>query len=163
MPILWKEEMSIGHEGIDNEHKYMFCLVNSVELALKLEDGQKLMEMFLDQLMEYSQQHFDHEEKLQVQHRYPHYKEHKREHQAIIAQLVKIKEQLKTAPPSSPSVDISTLDNDDDFEVEDYDPYAVEETNSGEQASQEELIKLLRHWVLDHVMVSDMKLKPYFS
>ncbi|MCW8885720.1 MAG: bacteriohemerythrin [Motiliproteus sp.] len=167
MPILWKEEMSVGIEVIDNEHKYLFCLVNSVELALKLDDGQKLMQMFLDQLLDYTKQHFRHEEQIQRKMGYPLAKQHHEEHQEILNQLLELKKHLQESPAeTSKSVDLSS--EDDDLSVEDYDPYASPETDTEtdtetQDVNLEEIVQLLRSWVLDHVMVSDMKMKTHLK
>ncbi|MEH6813582.1 MAG: hemerythrin family protein [Motiliproteus sp.] len=173
MPIIWKEEMSIGHEVIDNEHKYLFCLVNSVELALKLEDSHKLVAMFIDQLQEYTLKHFLHEEGLQLECNYPHYAEHKNEHQKILSNLATLKFKLNNptadkAPKQKQPV-VASLEQDNSnvetgfsetaCHIEDYDPYAAEPSSD----PVDEIVKLLRSWILDHVLVTDMILKKHMQ
>ncbi len=166
MPIIWKEAMSTGSEIIDNEHKYLFCLVNSVELALKLEDGAPMVEMFLDQLEEYTRKHFDHEEKIQVRIRYPHYQEHHQEHQQILHKLQELKKRLAACSEGNEhtELDISDFSDcaelEDSIAVEDYDPLASQDDRD---ETLDRIVRLLRYWVLDHVLTSDMKMKKYLK
>ena len=46
--------MAIGHPTIDSQHKYLFCLVNAVELALQVDNPAKVTAFYLDQLIEYT-------------------------------------------------------------------------------------------------------------
>ncbi len=171
MPIIWKEEMSIGHELIDNEHKYLFCLVNSVELALKLEDSQQLVAMFLDQLQEYTQKHFLHEESLLIDWDYPGYAEHKNEHQKILNNVSRLKSQLSQADSKNSQKKHQAAAKkpvlETACEVEDYDPYAVEtleqQPKPQPEQSADAIVKLLRFWILDHVLVEDMKIKKHIK
>lgn len=34
MSIIWRPQMSVGNEIIDTEHRYLLCLVNTLELSL---------------------------------------------------------------------------------------------------------------------------------
>ncbi len=171
--------MSMGHEAIDNEHKYLFCLVNSVELALKLEDGDKLVLMFVDQLLEYTRKHFIHEEGLQRECQYPLYQQHHQEHQKILNSLIALHEKLKVpkdaiaASPQSKEELKEVSKDETAMSVEDYDPYALDSDNDSDvnttesdkesEPATEEVVALLRYWILDHVMVSDMKLKKHMQ
>jgi hemerythrin len=132
MPIVWRDQMSVGNALIDNDHRYLLCLVNTVELALRLEENTDLLEVALDQLLQYTRDHFGREEALQVKIQYPGYPAHKAEHQALLEKLLGLQRQLAAA--------------------------------GGEGAAGVDpmrLSDLLRHWVLDHVLKTDMQMRAY--
>lgn len=63
MGLEWKEQLSVGNRLIDDDHKKLIELVNSVESALVRESLDE-MKTALEQLDEYAQYHFDREEKV---------------------------------------------------------------------------------------------------
>ena len=65
MPIMWRDQISVGNDAIDQDHKYLICLINSVELALSHEDTVKHLPIFIGQLVEYTKEHFIREEEIQ--------------------------------------------------------------------------------------------------
>ena len=82
MPIVWREKMSIGNHIIDMDHRLLICKINMIELAL-LAPGEKLanIRLALDELENYTEIHFNREEKIQLAIKYPRYDDHKHEHQ----------------------------------------------------------------------------------
>jgi hemerythrin len=145
MPVVWQEKMSIGNKIIDDEHKYLICLINSVEIALKLEDHSKVMMMLFDQLEEYTSTHFRQEEMLQLKIEYPHYNEHKLEHNKILNKMKSLKERylesLK-APAGTAEAELAA--------------------KAGEDV-EHEIVKLLRGWILEHLLKTDMKMKRHLE
>lgn len=133
MPIVWREQMSIGNHMIDMDHRLLICKINTIELAL-LAPGEEMvnLSMALDDLLEYTEVHFKREEKLQMAMSYPKYDDHKFQHQQLVNRLKEIKEQILGI-------------------------------NGPSQLSEKapKLTKLLRDWLMDHVLTEDMKLKPY--
>ena len=43
MPVVWRDEMSVGNDHIDRDHRYLLCLFNSIELALSHENKDELL------------------------------------------------------------------------------------------------------------------------
>lgn len=181
MPILWRESMALGQATIDSEHKYLFCLINAVELALQIDNAREVISFYVEQLHEYTRAHFIHEEKIQLKIKYPHYVEHKAEHQEILDALEKLQQRLKepeqktdSTPPKSGEAHTNVRATP---EIEDYDPTASENVdskqptaNSTQAADQpradktlEEVVQFLRHWILDHVLKADMRMKPFLQ
>lgn len=99
MPIIWREEMSIGNDLIDQDHRYLICLFNSIEFSLSHEKKDELLPEFFKQLVDYTIYHFDREEKIQINMKYPGHYEHKKEHQEIIAQLKEVNDELQGDQP----------------------------------------------------------------
>jgi hemerythrin len=133
MPIKWREQMSVGNHTIDMDHRLLICKINMIELALQA-PGEEMINLTvaLDELEEYTKVHFKREEKLQTAMSYPKYDEHKFQHQELVNRLKEIREQILGINDSS---------------------------RLAEKAPQ--LTKLLRDWLLEHVLTEDMKLKPY--
>jgi hemerythrin len=134
MPITWREDMSVGVEEIDNQHKYLICLINTIEAGVNCHLEKKLFVEQLSQLEAYTHFHFDHEENLQIQSKFPHYESNKNEHNKLIQNLNEIVGELK----SGEDVILRAKDIGSLFEI-------------------------LREWLLDHILVEDMKMKDFFG
>jgi hemerythrin len=131
MPILWRPQMGLGNALIDGDHRYLIALINTVELALRTADGSDALACALDQLVLYTHDHFDREEKLMRAIRYTAYEQHRRSHRDLTARLVEIRAAIEAAP-----ADLAPA-----YEVD-------------------RLVELLRSWLLDHVLKEDLLLKP---
>jgi hemerythrin len=137
MPILWRAQMTVGNDLIDGDHRYLLCLVNTVELALRTREGRAMLPTALEQLTQYTTDHFRREEAIQLEIGYPHYGEHRAEHRRLVRRLEELSEQILAAP--TPAVE------DEISEAED------------------RLIVLLREWILHHVLTMDLGMKPYLE
>lgn len=134
MPIVWKDAMSVGNTIIDDEHKLLICLINSVEIALKTENHGDMVRFLVRELHLYTQNHFTQEEKIMMQYKYPDYADHKKKHQEILVQLEELQDRLdKTA-----NDDVAFLELEDD------------------------IVGMLRSWIIDHVLKVDLKIKSFF-
>jgi len=79
--LAWKDEFNLGHDWVDMQHRRLFELVNGlVESCAAGRDAIKLKGT-LDFLVNYTVQHFDDEEALQLKYNYPGYEKHKRIHE----------------------------------------------------------------------------------
>jgi hemerythrin len=59
----WRQQLSVGNDVIDNDHKYLIGLINGVEMHLRAQDMAALKKA-LDALARYSETHFAAEEKI---------------------------------------------------------------------------------------------------
>jgi len=84
--IVWREEMSIGVDGIDDDHKALFDIINEFDGCNSL----KIAEQTAKKLFIYTQSHFKREEELQNVFRYPHRHDHQAEHSRILKELKKL-------------------------------------------------------------------------
>jgi len=80
MPIKWDSKLSVGNSDIDTEHKLIIAHINALELTLRHPDEKDYLRFFIDQLFEFTTEHFYHEEQLQLQlkFRFTHYEENKK-------------------------------------------------------------------------------------
>lgn len=91
MGIGWRETLAIGVERIDGQHRELLrhfdALLNACEAGLGMEELGNL----LDYLDGYVQWHFADEERLQEEHQYPGLEEHRREHEAFIGRIARLR------------------------------------------------------------------------
>lgn len=95
MAILWRKEMSVGNDLIDQDHRYLICLFNSIELILSEEGLHNELPFYFAQLLEYTRFHFGREEKIQLKSNYAGYLMHKERHQRIIERLNEVNQELQ--------------------------------------------------------------------
>lgn len=63
MSLLWREQLSVGNNVIDSDHKYLIEIINRAEVSLSSKNRKELT-VALDDLGQYSRLHFDREEKI---------------------------------------------------------------------------------------------------
>lgn len=84
----WKDEMSVGIPGIDQQHQKLVGFLNELYDAMQAGKGGEALGRVLTQLLLYTRTHFADEERLMETHRYPEFPRHKEKH-ARMAQKVK--------------------------------------------------------------------------
>lgn len=140
MAIIWREALSVGNAGVDTDHRYLLCLINTVELALRIEESRDALVPALKQLKLYTQEHFAREEKLMAALRYARIDRHRIMHGELIEQFDHAVEPV--------------------MKLRDKSSAAAEAISD---ATRDEIIAVLRHWLLDHIIKEDMLLKPLFA
>jgi len=90
----WDEGLSVGNSLIDRDHQELIELVNSLHQAAS--DGREaaLIGRILDNLLSYTQEHFQREEMLMEYINYPDQLAHKALHKKLIAQVLVLQEAL---------------------------------------------------------------------
>ena len=63
MGLLWCDQMSVGNNVIDSDHKYLIATINRVERSVGTKNRSEIAAA-LDVLSRYSRAHFDREEKI---------------------------------------------------------------------------------------------------
>ncbi len=95
--ISWNEEFSVGVEAIDREHTQMLSLINQIDEVIQ--DG-GVYEQFapqLTELMQYTSNHFAHEEKLLEKNHCPDIDRHKKSHVRLLQELSRWQEKVAEA------------------------------------------------------------------
>lgn len=146
MAIYWTPQMKVGNVVLDGDHRYLFALVNIVELCLSNPGARHQLRTALEHLIEYTREHFSREEKLQIRVQYGKYGEHRAQHQEIVEQLDGIWHRLFP--------DTSKKERSDDADI------TPAELSDEER---QELVGLLRSWIVDHVLKSDIQMRPLLS
>jgi hemerythrin len=94
MSIEWDESLATGNSSIDNQHKELFKRFESLMTACNQRKGKEEIYNVLTFLDEYVRSHFAMEEMLQKKHNYPHYPDHKEQHDGFIRDLQKLGDQF---------------------------------------------------------------------
>jgi len=84
--ILWTQNMSVGIDAIDHDHRVLLALVNQISSPENRGD-QTAVEFVLDELLGYTALHFSREEALLEQAGYPDLENHRRIHRAMIEEV----------------------------------------------------------------------------
>lgn len=140
MPIVWRNALNIGNDLIDADHRHLLSLINRVEELLTTDRPRHDLLEAIDQLSDYTDFHFRREEQIMLHLQYSRYDDHKKAHGRLI-------EQLKQATKS-----ILTPDEE-----------APETTAGLPEEARDRMVDLLRHWLVEHILKEDMKLKPLLA
>jgi len=90
----WNDELSIGVELIDSQHKELIRIANELINAVTLGHRGKELEKILEELREYTVFHFNAEEELMEEIRYPQRGEHANEHTRLKQSVKDFRQQL---------------------------------------------------------------------
>jgi hemerythrin len=86
--LQWSDKFKVGNEDIDYQHERLFTLVNNLHDSMKAGDDMRiLVDVFLNQLIQYTDFHFSNEERFMKESGYPKFQEHKAAHDALRAQV----------------------------------------------------------------------------
>ena len=94
--IEWSNELSVGIEEIDDQHRILVDLLNQVHEAIQKRRGAEVAGGVIQQLEEYTRVHFAVEESLMRILHYPDYEGHKADHDRLVEHLADLREKLKT-------------------------------------------------------------------
>lgn len=86
MALVWREQLSVGNNVIDGDHKYLVELINEVEQGLMAKNRIALAAS-LDKLSKYSLVHFDREERIAQAAGYTQVPSLSQSHQALLHKL----------------------------------------------------------------------------
>lgn len=92
--IKWTEDLSVGVETIDEQHKELFERINSLVQAIKQKVCKYKISDVIKFLEDYVQTHFNEEEKYMLKYKYPHYEHHKSQHEYFKKELLTLKPEL---------------------------------------------------------------------
>lgn len=92
--VEWSNELSVGIEEIDSQHKVLVDLLNEVHEAIQQGRTAEVTKGIIDRLDEYTRVHFAVEESLLRILHYPDYGRHKEEHDKLVVQLGDLRAKL---------------------------------------------------------------------
>ncbi|HEY7725850.1 MAG TPA: bacteriohemerythrin [Anaeromyxobacteraceae bacterium] len=87
MSLFWEPHLAIGVAEIDAQHRELFDRVNGLLDAMREHRGAGQVGVLLDFLGRYVADHFQAEESLMREARYPGYEAHRREHEGFTREL----------------------------------------------------------------------------
>jgi hemerythrin len=88
--IIWESKFLVDCEVIDNQHKGLVDMTNDLLQGCKAGNGKADVAFIktVRKAAEYAQIHFSTEEKYMLQVEYPDFAAHKKEHEALVAEVV---------------------------------------------------------------------------
>ena len=89
MTIMWREQLSVGNDMIDDDHRVLIDIINEYERALDTRNVDQIIGVF-DRLKAYAHEHFNREENLQRAIHFNQAESHKEKHEEMIRRLNKI-------------------------------------------------------------------------
>ena len=96
----WRENMSVGVEAVDNDHKHLIDLLNQMHFLVLAGDDRSSVGEVLDELVHYVDYHFEREEKLMQFSDYPGLEAHRTCHQDLARRLLEYKKTFEDRPES---------------------------------------------------------------
>lgn len=154
MPVVWRAGMTTGNDLIDQDHKYLLALFNSIELALSKPELMRYLPTFFRQLVDYTADHFSREEQIQLKVSYPNYLPHRRQHIEIVERLEAL--HARVIEELGPGPDDADQDGEVPRPTKD-DPEVVR------QRLESDVLALAREWVINHVLKADKEMQPYLK
>lgn len=136
MRIVWKQQYLIDGGIIDQDHRSLFDIINSV---MEIDESRFVIQNLkepLAKLKMYTIEHFDREEALQQKIEYKDYESHKEAHSEMIADLDKI--------------------------IYDFRQRTVS-TNFSYADLRKRSFLLLQGWIVGHILKADAKMIPYIA
>jgi len=92
--LLWNEGMSVGIEAIDNDHKQIIHIINTIATAIDNESTEDIINEIFSDLEHYTSSHFAREEQLLREINYAEYTQHKKLHQQFVDKIPELKAKL---------------------------------------------------------------------
>jgi hemerythrin len=130
--LVWRDDLSVGHPDIDNDHKRLIAIINDFQNTISKWPPERVIHEALIGLHDYSLQHFQREEAIQAACAYPFAAEHAKEHAELLAAVTAEARSLfvqKTKPITAESLQFIT--------------------------------DLLKHWLINHIIKSDLRMRDY--
>ncbi|MEZ0574552.1 bacteriohemerythrin [Halodesulfovibrio aestuarii] len=86
--FIWSDDLSVGINSIDEQHKVLISLINELHAAMKARRSQDDILVVIDNLKNYTVTHFGYEEDLFAKHGYPDTPAHLVQHRKFVSDVV---------------------------------------------------------------------------
>lgn len=129
----WKENFSVNIASIDEQHKELFKIGNSLYEIVSIKDGVDRYDEIVEavhRLRDYAIYHFSFEEKMMKDNGYPKFLQHKRQHDSFISKVNSIDE---------------------------------EEIDERQKKIGMDLIIFVANWIENHILKTDMEYKGFLN
>lgn len=88
-PLLtWSDALASGYAEIDRQHQRLIELGNQLNAAIRSGHGREIVGTVLEELIDYTAKHFQFEERLMEQHRFPHLDDHRAKHSQLVKEVL---------------------------------------------------------------------------
>jgi hemerythrin-like metal-binding protein len=93
--IRLEDDQKVNVHEIDAQHETLIDLINQLHAAMTQRSERAVLDQLMAALIEHTRTHFDYEEQLMLEHRYPGYTTHKHEHDRLIQHILALAEQYR--------------------------------------------------------------------
>lgn len=107
----WTEDLAVGVDEIDQQHKELFDRINNLVNAIKQAECKYTIDGTIDFLEEYANHHFGAEETIMLDNIYEEYSLHKAQHAIFLNALAQLKKQAAEPRVRGSSYDLSVTTN----------------------------------------------------
>lgn len=90
MTVQWNEGFSVGVQSLDNQHKKLFDMINTLHIAIHENKPREVTGHSLEELWDYAETHFEEEEVLMEKYGFEGFKQHKQAHNELDLRLNEI-------------------------------------------------------------------------
>lgn len=104
MIIKWRESYETGVEVMDNEHRELIEIINLLYQMQRDKKSYDELQDIYQRLLDYTQNHFQHEEKLMAESEYSGLEKQRQDHEEFVAKLKDMKEDLLSAKETAAPV-----------------------------------------------------------
>ena len=94
--IEWSPGLSVNIKTIDDQHKKLVDMVNTLHDSMKSGKAKDVMNSLVSELASYTDYHFKTEEEFFQKHKYPETTKHKMEHDALRKDVAALKGKLES-------------------------------------------------------------------
>jgi len=91
----WSDQLSVGIQEIDEQHKVLVDLINQLHDAIAHHHGAEACVHIMDKLCEYTKIHFAVEESILRILGYPDYDDHKAHHEMLLKQVQELRHKME--------------------------------------------------------------------
>lgn len=92
MPLFeWDDSYCVHIAEIDDQHKKMIGILNRLYESVQQGTASSMLKPIFLEFLDYLKEHFATEERLMLQHQYPGYQAHKKEHEACFKRTIHFK------------------------------------------------------------------------
>ena len=107
--IEWNDGMSVGVKAIDNDHKHLILLIDSLSSAIELGEGEDVLEGLINQLADYADDHFKREEALMKSCNYHDVDNHGKLHSEFLEKIPAFKLKLLNADSIRVALEVNSF------------------------------------------------------
>jgi len=93
--ITWTEILLVGHKALDDQHKNLIGIINRFLTAADKGYSPNELESILHDLVDFTREHFNTEEKMMKEWDYSEYADHKREHERLIGDIDEFRQKFQ--------------------------------------------------------------------
>ena len=108
--ISWDKVLSVEFDEIDEDHRKLIGIFNTLNHALTEEESPDYLVAVLEELVNCTVWHFSHEERLMLKYGYEGMEEHKSIHRELIKSVKKLQQRILQADKTMTDKDIEFLE-----------------------------------------------------